>query len=157
MVNNRKQGKSADVSDNLSKPSAKTPAKRKTDDNDWFSKTETTVKSPNKKTKFNDDLWFSNTETTNNLLSKKKTKPQSNDWFKRSPANSVSSKVNGSENVNNKKNKASKKIETENSDSIDFSDEYKIQKPKPITLKTDTTIVAKKSNSDEDDDLQKDG
>lgn len=126
MFNNRKQDKSADVSENLSKPSAKTPAKRKTDDNDWFSKT----------------------ETTNNLISKKKTKPKLDDWFKSSPANSFSRKVHRSEDINNKKNKANKKVETENSDSIDSSDEY--------TLKTDTTIVTKESNSDEDDDLQKD-
>lgn len=136
-VNNIKKGSSG----NVSKPSKKTSAKRKPNDDDWFSKTETTIESPNKKAKPNEDSWFIKTGTTTNSLPKKPAKPKSDDWFETSLANGVS----------NKKNQVIKKVETDDSDSTGFSDELKIKKPKPISIKTDTTIVAKKSNADYDD------
>lgn len=137
-VNNIKKGSSG----NVSKPSVKTSAKRKPNDDDWFSKTETTIESPNKKPKPNEDDWFSKTGTTTNSLPKKPANPKSDDWFETSPANGVSKK----------KNQVIKKVETDDSDSTGFSDELKIKKPKPISIKTDTTIVAKMSNSADDDD-----
>jgi len=127
-INNKKRGSSAEVNKNVSKPPAKTTAKRKPNDDDWFSKAETTVKP-----------------------SKKKSKPKSDDWFETSPAKSINSKVLGSENVGNKKNGDSKKQEIDNSDSTGFSDEFETKNSKPIRIKTDATIVTKKSNADEND------
>ncbi|XP_060856976.1 uncharacterized protein LOC132934666 [Metopolophium dirhodum] len=101
MINNRKRGSSADVNKNVSKPSAKTTAKRKPNDDDWFSKTETTIES-----------------------SKKKAKSKSDDWFETSLAKSTNSKVHRRENVGNKKNEGSKKEDIDNSDSTGFSDEF---------------------------------
>jgi len=127
-INNKKRGSSAEVNKNVSKPPAKTTAKRKPNDDDWFSKAETTVKP-----------------------SKKKSKPKSDDWFETSPAKSINSKVLGSENIGNKKNGGSKKQEIDNSDSTGFSDEFETKNSKPIRIKTDATIVTKKSNADEND------
>jgi len=144
MINNSKKDSTANG--NSLKPSAKKPAKRKVDA-DFFTKTETTSESSTKKSKSKEDPWFIDTETPIYSLPKKPAKPKLDDWFDKSATNSVHSKVFGSKSGSDKNNFGRKKTGS-GSSSTDFIDDTK-----PINVKKSTKVVAKKPNSDMDDDF----
>lgn len=121
MVNNRKKSSSTVFNGNVSKPSAKKPPKHKFDDDDWFNKKEDTFESLTKKGKSNEDPWLSDIGTATNSFHNKPAEFKSNDLFENSPINNVNKNVHRSDN----KNEVRKKVESERSNSEDFSDDSK--------------------------------